>query len=125
MKPTDFAYYLTNFLSKYLPGIIGLSSNTIISYRDSFCLFLNYCSVYKKIKPEKFSLNHLKKDLIIDYLDWIEKEKNCLTSTRNVRLSAFHSFSRYLQLEFPDYIHWGQEILSIPIKKTKKKLSII
>ncbi len=122
MKPTNFAYYLTNFLSKYLPGILGLSLNTIMSYRDTFSLFLNFCSNQKKIKPEKFDLNDLSRKLIEEYLDWLEKNRNCITSTRNVRLAAIHSFCRYLQMELPDYIHSFQQILSIPMKRTKKVL---
>ncbi len=120
MKPTDFAYYLTNFLSKYLSGTAGLSPNTIMSYRDTFSIFLDFCSDHKKIKPEKFSLNNLNRKLVEEYLAWLEKTRNCIASTRNVRLSAFHSFCRYLQMEFPDYIHSAQQILSIPMKRTKK-----
>ncbi len=120
MKPTDFAYYLTNFLSKYLPGTAGLSPNTIMSYRDTFSLFLNFCFDCKKIKPEKFSLNNLNRKLVEEYLAWLEKTRNCIASTRNVRLSAFHSFCRYLQMEFVDYIHPAQQILSIPMKRAKK-----
>jgi len=120
MKPTNFAYYLTNFLSRYLPGILGLSQNTIMSYRDTFSLFLNFCSKNKKIKPEKVSLEHLNRKLIEEYLEWLEKTRKCIASTRNVRLAAFHSFCRYLQMEFPDFMHPAQQILSIPMKKNKK-----
>src|ERR1039458_7411312 len=110
MKPTDFAYYLTDFLSKYLPGTIGLSPNTIMSYRDTFSVFLKFCSEQKKIKPEKFSLDNLDRKLIEEYLGWLEQSRFCIASTRNVRLAAFHSFCRYLQQEFPDYIHESQQI---------------
>ena len=120
MKPTDFAYYLTDFLSKYLPGIVGLRPNTIMSYRDTFSLFLEFCSQHKRIRPEKFSLDNLNRKLIEEYLEWLEIPRRCIASTRNVRLAAFHSFCRYLQLEFPDYIHQAQQILAIPMKKTKK-----
>jgi len=120
MKPTNFAYYLTNFLSRYLPGIAGLSQNTIMSYRDTFSLFLDFCSKNKKIKPEKITLEHLNRKLVEDYLEWLEKIRKCIASTRNVRLAAFHSFCRYLQMEFPDFMHPAQQILSIPMKKNKK-----
>ncbi len=120
MKPTDFAFYLTNFLSKYLPAIAGLSPNTIMSYRDAFSLFLDFCSENKKIKPEKLCLNDLNRKLVEEYLDWLEKTRKCIVSTRNVRLAAFHSFCRYLQTEFPDYILSAQQILSIPMKRTRK-----
>lgn len=123
MKPTNFAYYLTNFLSRYLPGILGLSQNTIMSYRDTFSLFLDYCSKNKNIKPEKVSLEHLDRKLIEEFLEWLEKTRKCIASTRNVRLAALHSFCRYLQMECPDFIHPAQQILSIPMKK-KKKVSV-
>jgi integrase/recombinase XerD len=120
MKPTDFAYYLTDFLSKYLPGTVGLSPNTIMSYRDTFKLFLEFCSECKKIKPEIFSLDNLNRKLVEEYLEWLEKTRKCIVSTRNVRLAAVHSFCRYLQLEFPDYMLRSQQILAIPIKRTRK-----
>lgn len=120
MKPTDFAYYLTDFLAKYLPGTVGLSPNTIMSYRDTFSLFLEFCAAQKKIKPEKFSLDNLERKLVEEYLEWLERKRRCISSTRNVRLAAIHSFCRYLQLEFPDYIHRAQQILAIPPKRTRK-----
>lgn len=119
MKPTDFAYYLTDFLSKHLPGTLGLRSNTIMSYRDAFSIFLAFCSEHKGIRPEKFSLDNLNHKLVKEYLEWLEKTRRCIASTRNVRLAAFHSFCRYLQMEFPDYIHHAQQILAIPLKRTK------
>jgi integrase/recombinase XerD len=120
MKPTDFAYYLTDFLSKHLPGTVGLRPNTIMSYRDTFSVFLEFCSEHRGIRPEKFSLDNLNRKLVEEYLEWLEKTRRCIASTRNVRLAAFHSFCRYLQLEFPDYIHQAQQILAIPMKRTKK-----
>ena len=41
MKPTDFAYYLTNFFTKYLPGECGVKpkwvgNNDLIEWLKSF-----------------------------------------------------------------------------------------
>lgn len=36
---TDFAKYLTRFLSEYLPHQRNVGKNTIASYRDSFVQF--------------------------------------------------------------------------------------
>lgn len=120
MKPTDFAYHLANFLTKYLPGTMGLSPNTIMSYRDTFCLLLEFCRSNEKKPAEKITLNDLEKKLVEKYLEWIEKARNCMTSTRNVRLAAIHAFCRYLQMEFPDFIYQAQQILAIPVKRAKK-----
>jgi len=120
MKPTDFSYYLTDYLSKYLPCTAGLSTNTIISYRDTFSLLLEFLNKIRKLPPEKITLDHLNRRLIEEYLDWLEKDRGCAVSTRNVRLAAIHAFFRYLQLKCPDYIYQSQKILSVPVKRTKK-----
>ena len=57
---------------------------------------------------------------IEEYLDWLEKGRGCMISTRNVGLAAIHDFFRYLQLKCPDYIYKSQKILSVQLKRTKK-----
>lgn len=47
MKTTDFAKYLTDYLSIYLPGQRNLSPNTITSYRDTFKLLLLFAGKKK------------------------------------------------------------------------------
>ena len=121
MKPTDFAYYLTNFLSKYLPGVKGCSVNTISSYRDAFKLLLLFAREKESIKEQKLKLSLIDRDFIIRFLLWIENERGCATITRNHRLAAIHAFYLYLQSELPDRIHQFQEILSVPFKKHPQK----
>ena len=101
MKPTDFAYSLSSYLSKYLPGEVGVSSNTIKSYRDTFSILLKYCAKEKGLPPEKLTLCQLDKALVEDFLLWIETKRNCCISTRNQRLAAIHAFYKYLQMEQP------------------------
>ncbi|MHB1376223.1 MAG: tyrosine-type recombinase/integrase [Candidatus Humimicrobiaceae bacterium] len=121
MKPTDFAYYLTNFLSKYLPGIEGCSANTISAYRDAFKLLLLFARDKESIKELKLKLSVIDKDFILRFLLWIENERGCAVITRNLRLAAIHSFYLYLQREMPENMYQFQEILSIPFKKHPQK----
>ncbi|MDA3938558.1 MAG: site-specific integrase [Spirochaetia bacterium] len=120
MKPTDFAYYLSAFFTKYLPNVCGLSPNTVSSYRDSFILFFGYLRDEKGMRIEKLQLKDFHKDLVGEFLDWIENGRNCSVATRNVRLTAIHSFFRYLQFEYPDFIFEWQKILDIPVKKSER-----
>lgn len=121
MKPTDFSYYLTRFLTKYLPGESGASNNTISSYRDTFILFLRFLGDEKNISADNLTLNMITKNIVVEYLGWVEEVRRCSTATRNVRLAAIHSFFKYLQYENPDNLLEWQKVLSIPVKKTKKK----
>ena len=120
MKPTDFAKYLTEFLSIYLPKQKNVSKNTIYSYRDTFKLLINYCQDIKSISIEKITLNVLTSELIIEFLAWLESERKCSISTRNQRLAAIHSFFRYTQAEEPAGIFNFQKVTAIPIKKAQK-----
>lgn len=42
MKKYDFGFYLTRFLTTYLPSQRGIKANTQLSYRDTFSLLLIY-----------------------------------------------------------------------------------
>ncbi|HUX56650.1 MAG TPA: site-specific integrase [Bacteroidales bacterium] len=121
MKPTDFSKYISDFITRYLNDEKGASPNTIAAYRDTFVLLLNFIQDMEHIKIEKLTLERITKKTIIEFLDWLQKERKCSNSTRNTRLAAIHSFYKYLQLESLDYLHECQKILSIKFKKAKKE----
>lgn len=121
MKPTDFSRYLTNYLSKYLPGERGLSSNTILSYKFTFILFISFMEQQKKIKVSKIELKDITEESVVVFLDWLQSNRKCSAATRNVRLAALHSFFRFLQYQHPETINEWQRILSIKVKKSKKE----
>lgn len=122
MKEYDFPKYLSYYLSKYLPGQKNASKNTITSYCDTFKLFLAFCEEKKKIKPEKVCICDISKELIVEYLDWLEVKRKCSISTRNHRLAVIHSFFRFVQKESPENLSEIQKILSITIKKHSKTI---
>jgi site-specific recombinase XerD len=121
MKPTDFSIYMTNFLSKYLPAEKGLSKNTITAYRDTFILLIKYMESIG-VKLNKLTLDKLDRQYILGFLQWIQKERNSSDLTRNVRLSAIHSFFKYLQYQHPESLSSYQEVLAIPMKKVGQKV---
>lgn len=122
MTPTDFSKHLTDFFSNYLPLQKNVSKNTIKAYRDTFKLLLYFCESEEKIKPEKLSMHHLSSDLIERFLLWLETERNCSVSTRNLRLAALHAFFRYAQSESPESLFHYQKVIAIPVKKKKQSI---
>lgn len=121
MKPTDFSKYISDFIARYLPDERGASDNTITAYRDTFVLLLDFIEKQKHLKVEKLTLDKIKKETILEFLDWIQKQRKCSDSTRNLRLAAIHSFYKYLQYESLDNLYECQKILSIKSKKAQKK----
>lgn len=120
MRPTDFSYYLSKFLTDYLVGQRNLSTNTIKSYRDTFILLFNFLKDIHDLPTEKISIQKVNKPLVEEFLNWLESIRNNSISTRNQRLAALHAFFRYLQGEKPEYLFHCQKILSIPFKRGEK-----
>ena len=119
---SDFAYYLTNFFMLYLVNQKNVSNNTIKSYRDTFKILLQYLNKDKKISISHITLETFSKEKVLDFLNYLENEKNNSISTRNQRLAAIHAFCRFVQTEEPIYIDNLQKILDIPLKKNVKKV---
>lgn len=116
----SFPKHLTAFFIKHLTLHKGLSENTIASYSDTFILFFQYCRESYSVRQEHIDFPFISKDLIIGFCNWIESERNCSVKTRNLRLTALHSFFRYVQTESPKYASICSDILAIPMKKGPK-----
>ena len=117
----DFSYYLSAFLGKYLPGVVGASYNTVSSYRDTFVLYLRYMKEENGVPAEKIRLTDLDSKCFVAFLDQLETQRHCTAATRNVRLAAIHSFFRYLQYEAPECLDLCQNVLAIPFKKAEQR----
>lgn len=119
MKPTDFSKYLSDFLCRYLPHERGLSENTIVAYRDTFVLFIRFLES-RNLKVHKLMLAKITKQMVVEFLDWLQNDRKCGNASRNARLAAVHSFFRYMQYQRPEHLYEYQGILSIKVKKTHR-----
>lgn len=117
----DFPDYLTSFFTKYITLQKGLSANSVASYSDTFILFFRYCLEVHSIRQEKIKFSNMSKDLVNDFCEWIERVRNCSISTRNLRLTALHTFFRYVQSEAPQYAALCRDILGIKMKRNTRK----
>ena len=120
MTTTDFAKFLTRFFNDYLVMERGASPNTIRAYSNTFTLLLNYMAEIEQIHADRLSLNHLTKEVILRFLNWLQNSRKCGNATRNQRLAAIHSFFGYLQYEDTIRLAQWQDILSIKFKRKEK-----
>lgn len=120
MKTTDFARYLSEYLSYYLIDEKGVSRNTVKGYRDTFVQLVGFMADIKKIRIERLKLSCLTKEAVTEFLDWVENTRKCGISTRNARLAAIHSFIKYVQYHHPENLYEFQRIMSIKSKKCEK-----
>ena len=120
MKTTKFAFYLNKFFTVHLPGTSGSSPATIDSYRYAFIMFLNFMEE-KNIPAEKVEISDMTRELVLEYLQWLQDRRGNSTSTRNLRQAALNSFIKYLIYELPEYLSEYQKILGIPFRKVPQK----
>lgn len=116
----SFSGMLEVFFLTYLPGELGLSSNTIRSYRDTFIQFLSYMDNVKKVSPDKLTFEHFNKEDILHFLKWLEDSNGNTTNTRNQRLGAIKSFCKLVMYKCPEFVHQCTDILGIRAKKQRK-----
>lgn len=121
-QSTDFAKYLTGFLNNYLTNERGVSNNTVKSYSYAFILFINYMREIKNVNINKLSFVHITRPVIIEFLNWIQDNRGCSDATRNQRLAAISSFIKYAEYMNPAGLFECHQILSIPVKKTERKI---
>jgi integrase/recombinase XerD len=113
---------LHEFFDRYLPYIKGTSLHTIKSYRDAFKLFLPFAAKYHHIKVASLTVEHLCIELILAFLDDLERDRNNIAKTRNQRLAALKSFARMIRFMYPEKRELADRILNIPQKRTRKAL---
>ena len=110
------------FFSKYLPHIRALSPHTIKAYRDSFKLFLPFAANYHGINISSLQITHLSVEVVLDFLDSLEKQRKNSAKTRNSRLAAIKSLAKMIRFMYPDQRKLADQILSIPQKRCQRPL---
>jgi len=110
------------FFDQYLPRIKGSSKKTIKAYRDAFSIFLPFAAQYCGIKVDSLRVEHLCSDLILAFLDYLESDRNNVGTTRNQRLAALKSLAKMMRFLYPQNRQLAEQILSIPQKRTRRKL---
>jgi integrase/recombinase XerD len=121
---TELAQLIQRFFEEYLPGLRGMSTHTIRSYRDAIVLFLNFLARDTRRRIETLELTEFTSGRIEKFLLTLETERhNCIT-TRNTRLAALHTFARFLASQRPQRLAQWQLILSIPFKRGAREAPI-
>ena len=118
----NFSYYLSHFLKEYLVVERNMSPKTIRSYKTTFQMLITYFVEEKNMKLTDITFENITKEMILDFLNYLEEEKKNSTRTRNQRLAAIHSFYQYCSIEEIENIDNIRKILSIKTKKYEKKV---
>jgi integrase/recombinase XerD len=118
----SFAVLLQRYFTEHLTNQRAVSPQTIAAYRDTFRLLLSFAERHIGKNPASVELGDLDSELILAFLDHLERERNNGPRSRNVRLSAIRSFLRYALHYDVSALSTIQRALAIPQKRYDKPL---
>lgn len=95
VKDAQFFTVVSSFLNVYLVKNRSCSSNTVKSYEDALNLLFTFLEGTKDIPRQRVSWSHFTRQNIQEFVDWLEKVRNCSRQTQLQRLAAIRSFVRY------------------------------
>lgn len=82
----------------------NVSRNTVLAYRDSLKLFLQYSSSARGCSPDRLDHSILDPSSVRSFLGWLQRERGSGPSTRNLRLAALKAFARYVAALAPEHL---------------------
>jgi integrase/recombinase XerD len=117
----SLAGLLESFFGKRLVEQRNASPLTAATYRDALRLLILYASERNGREPCKLEVSDLNREVVLDFLEHLERCRGCGIRTRNARLTAIRSFFRHVAASDPASLAPAQRILEIPLKRTTLK----
>jgi site-specific recombinase XerD len=119
MKATtlSLAPLLERFFTQRLMQQRQASPHTVSSYRDTFRMLLEFAQERLHTPPARLTFEAIDAPLIVAFLNHLETHRGLSPRSRNLRLTAIHSFFRYAAFEAPDHAAQIQRVLAIPNKR--------
>lgn len=118
----SFAALLEGFFTQRLIQQRQASRHTVASYRDTFRLLLQFAQQRLHKAPATLALEDIDAPLVTTFLNELEQVRGVTARTRNLRLTAVHSFFHYAAFEAPANAAQIQRVLAIPAKRFTRPL---
>jgi integrase/recombinase XerD len=122
IAPAQVGPLLQAFFMDYMCSQKRASPRTVQSYRDTFCLLLEFLRKTTGRQPTALVMSDIDAPSVLKFLDHIETERHNQVQSRNVRLAAIRSFCRMVALRDPGSVGIATRVLAIPVKRTDKRL---
>lgn len=125
MMPTHdplIAPLIQSFFTQHLQLHKRVSPQTVACYRDTFRLLFQYIKEQTGREPATFRVADLEAEVVLSFLDHLERQRRNSVRSRNLRLAAIRTFFRWVALREPQQINLTTRVLAIPIKRTEKRI---
>jgi len=120
--PPSFAALVQAYFAEYLTQQRALSAQTIAAYRDGFVLFLNFAETRLGKSPAAMALADITPELIIAFLDHLERQRHNSVRSRNARLAALRSFLKFTSHRDVASLQVIERALGVPVKRFERPM---
>ncbi len=120
--PPSFAALVQAYFAEYLVQQRALSTQTIAVYRDGFMLFLEFAESHLGKSPVTMALADITPDLIIAFLDHLERQRHNSVRSRNARLAALRSFLKFAAHRDVASLQVIERALGVPAKRFERPM---
>jgi len=119
LNTNKFFLLVRDFFKVYLSAVKKYSPNTIRSYQKSLELLLDFVKESRQIKLHEITFDMIDRNVLQSFLEYVEKERGCSTSTRNHRLHCIRSFYQYVAETDITVVAYWNEIKKVKAAKTR------
>lgn len=112
---------LESFFRSRLVEQRNASPATVANYRDALRLLILYAAERTHHPPSGLEVTDLDRELVLDFLDHLERVRGNGIRTRNSRLTAIRSFFHHVAMNDPALLRIAQRVLEIPNKRPELK----
>ena len=120
--PPSFPALVQAYFGEYLTQQRALSPQTIAAYRDGFVLFLGFAEERLGMAPAAITLADVTPDLIMAFLDHLERQRHNSVRSRNARLAALRSFLKFAGHRDVASLHVIERALGVPVKRFERPM---
>jgi site-specific recombinase XerD len=120
--PPSFAALVQAYFAEYLTQQRALSAQTIAAYRDGFVLFLNFAETKLGKSPATMALADITPELIMTFLDHLERQRHNSVRSRNARLAALRSFLKFAGHRDIASLQVIERALGVPVKRFERPM---
>ena len=115
--PPSFPALVQAFFAEHLTQQRALSPRTVAAYRDAFVLFLGFAQARLAKSPTAMNLTNITPELILAFLDHLERQRHNTVRTRNARLAALRAFLKFAAHRDVSSLQTIERALGVPAKR--------
>ena len=120
--PPSFPALVQAYFGEYLTQQRALSPQTIAAYRDGFVLFLEFAEERLGKAPAAMALADVTPELIMAFLDHLERQRHNSVRSRNARLAALRSFLKFAGHRDVASLQVIERALGVPVKRYERPM---